>query len=190
MSGLLRSSCRPASAGHRLDELHRDHRRRTCLRGCRSAPAGAQSRAVRHRTGERRRRLHRGHALRRRSTQTLVQSGGARTQLAGLVVGCATLATLFLFAPAIPHLPQAVLAAIVIVYSLELVSLREFRAIAAVRRTEFIWALTAFAGVLLWSPSSRRSSRLHDRPSAPLSTTRPEARHRPAPSPIAGASGG
>jgi sulfate permease, SulP family len=38
---------------------------------------------------------------------------------------------------------------VVIVYSLELVSLREFRAIAAVRRTEFIWALTAFAGVLL-----------------------------------------
>jgi anti-anti-sigma factor len=36
-----------------------------------------------------------------------------------------------------------------VIYSVELVSLRDFRAIVAVRRTEFLWALTAFAGVLL-----------------------------------------
>jgi len=83
------------------------------------------------------------------TSQTLVQSAGARTQLAGLTVGLAALATLFLLAPALSLMPQAVLAAIVIVYSLELVSLRDFRAIAAIRRTEFIWSLTAFAGVLL-----------------------------------------
>jgi SulP family sulfate permease len=83
------------------------------------------------------------------TSQTLVQSAGARTQLAGMVVGLTTLATLFLLAPAISLMPQAVLAAIVIVYSLDLVSLRDFRAIAAVRRTEFIWTLAAFAGVLL-----------------------------------------
>jgi sulfate permease, SulP family len=83
------------------------------------------------------------------TSQTLVQSAGARTQLAGLVVGLTTLATLFLLAPAISLMPQAVLAAIVIIYSLDLVSLRDFRAIAAIRYTEFIWTLTAFAGVLL-----------------------------------------
>jgi high affinity sulfate transporter 1 len=84
------------------------------------------------------------------TSQTLVQSaGGARTQLAGLVVGLTTIATLFLLAPALSLMPAAVLAAIVIVYSAELLSLRDFRAIAAVRRTELIWALTAFAGVLL-----------------------------------------
>jgi len=83
------------------------------------------------------------------TSQTLVQSAGARTQLAGLVVGLTTLATLFLLAPAISLMPQAVLAAIVIVYSLDLVSLRDFRAIAAIRYTEFIWTLAAFAGVLL-----------------------------------------
>lgn len=84
------------------------------------------------------------------TTQTLVQvSGGARTQLAGMVVGVAALATLFLFAPALSLMPQAVLAAVVIVYSAELLSLRDFRAIAAIRRTEFIWTLAAFAGVLL-----------------------------------------
>ena len=83
------------------------------------------------------------------TSQTLVQSGGARTQLAGLVVGLATLATLCLLAPAMSLMPQAVLAAIVVVYSLGLISLRDFRAIAAVRRTEFLWALTALVGVLL-----------------------------------------
>jgi anti-anti-sigma factor len=46
-------------------------------------------------------------------------------------------------------MPQAALAAIVVVYSIELVSLRDFRAIAAIRRTELVWALTAFAGVIL-----------------------------------------
>jgi anti-anti-sigma factor len=84
------------------------------------------------------------------TTQTLVQvSGGARTQLAGMVVGVAALATLFLFAPALSLMPQAILAAIVIVYSAELLSLRDFRAIAAIRRTEVIWMVAAFAGVLL-----------------------------------------
>ena len=84
------------------------------------------------------------------TSQTLVQaSGGARTQLAGLLVGVATLTTLFLFAPALALLPEAVLASVVIVYSAELVSLRDFRAIAAIRRTEFIWTLAALAGVLL-----------------------------------------
>ena len=84
------------------------------------------------------------------TTQTLVQvSGGARTQLAGMLVGIASLATLFLFAPALSRMPQAVLAAIVIIYSVELLSLRDFRAIAAIRRREVIWSLAAFAGVLL-----------------------------------------
>jgi high affinity sulfate transporter 1 len=84
------------------------------------------------------------------TTQTLVQaSGGARTQLAGMLVGLAALATLFLFAPALSLMPQAVLAAVVIVYSADLLSLRDFRAIAAIRRTEVIWTLAAFAGVLV-----------------------------------------
>jgi SulP family sulfate permease len=84
------------------------------------------------------------------TSQTLVnQRAGARTQLAGLVTGLAALATLLLLAPALSLMPQAVLAAIVLVYSVELVSPRDFRAIAAIRRAELLWALTAFAGVLL-----------------------------------------
>jgi high affinity sulfate transporter 1 len=84
------------------------------------------------------------------TTQTLVnRRAGARTQLAGLVLGLAALATLLLLAPALSLMPQAALAAIVVVYSVELVSVRDFRAIGAIRRTELVWALTAFAGVLL-----------------------------------------
>ena len=41
------------------------------------------------------------------------------------------------------------LAGVVIVYSVGLIELAGFRAILAVRRTEFAWALVALAGVLL-----------------------------------------
>jgi sulfate permease, SulP family len=82
------------------------------------------------------------------TSQTLVQSN-ARTQLAGMVVGITTLATLCFLAPAMSLMPQAVLAAIVVVYSVGLISLRDLTAIAAVRRTELFWALTALVGVLL-----------------------------------------
>ena len=46
-------------------------------------------------------------------------------------------------------MPEATLAAVVIVYSISLIRPEEFRAILRIRRTEFIWALTAFAGVVL-----------------------------------------
>jgi MFS superfamily sulfate permease-like transporter len=74
---------------------------------------------------------------------------GARTQLAGLVIGLTGLATILVLAPALSLMPEATLATIVVIYSAELISLRDFRAIVAVRRTEFLWALTAFAGVVL-----------------------------------------
>jgi high affinity sulfate transporter 1 len=83
------------------------------------------------------------------TTQTAVNRRvGARTQLAGLVTGLAALATILVLAPALSLMPEATLATIVIIYSAELVSLKDFRAILAVRRTEFLWALTAFAGVV------------------------------------------
>jgi MFS superfamily sulfate permease-like transporter len=46
-------------------------------------------------------------------------------------------------------MPQATLAAIVIVYSIGLIQPTEFRAILNIRRTEFTWALAALAGVVL-----------------------------------------
>jgi high affinity sulfate transporter 1 len=84
------------------------------------------------------------------TTQTAVNRlAGARSQLAGLVTAGVSLAALLLLAPLIGLMPQATLAAVVIVYSIGLIEPAEFRAILRVRRMEFVWATVAFAGVVL-----------------------------------------
>jgi anti-anti-sigma factor len=84
------------------------------------------------------------------TTQTAVnRRAGARTQLAELVTAAVVLLTMLLLAPLIGLMPQATLAAVVIVYSLDLIKPAEFCAILDIRRMEFMWALTAFAGVVL-----------------------------------------
>jgi high affinity sulfate transporter 1 len=84
------------------------------------------------------------------TSQTAVnRMAGARSPLASLVTAGTTLATMLFLAPLISLMPQATLAAVVIVYSVGLIEPVEFRAILAVRRTEFIWALAAFGGVVL-----------------------------------------
>jgi SulP family sulfate permease len=84
------------------------------------------------------------------TTQTAVNRlAGARTQLAEMVTAAVALATVLLLAPYLALMPQATLAAVVIVYSIGLIRPKEFREILEIRRTEFIWALTAFAGVIL-----------------------------------------
>jgi sulfate permease, SulP family len=83
-------------------------------------------------------------------SQTAVNRfAGAKTQMASLVTAAAALATMLLLAPFIALMPDATLAAVVIVYSIGLIKPAEFRAILSVRRTEFIWALAALAGVVL-----------------------------------------
>ncbi|MFM0489641.1 SulP family inorganic anion transporter [Paraburkholderia graminis] len=74
---------------------------------------------------------------------------GARSQLAELVTAAVTLGTMLLLAPLIGLMPYATLAGVVIVYSVGLFKPADFRAILAVRRTEFVWALVALAGVVL-----------------------------------------
>jgi sulfate permease, SulP family len=84
------------------------------------------------------------------TSQTAVNRlAGARTQLAEMVTVVLALATLLLLAPFLSLMPLATLAAVVIVYSLGLIRPVEFREILQIRRTEFIWALTAFGGVIL-----------------------------------------
>jgi MFS superfamily sulfate permease-like transporter len=56
---------------------------------------------------------------------------------------------MLLLAPFIGIMPQATLAAIVIVYSVGLIKPSEFGEILKVRRTEFTWAVIAFAAVVL-----------------------------------------
>src|SRR5215471_3670263 len=84
------------------------------------------------------------------TTQTAVNRlAGARTQLAELITAAAALLTMLFLAPLIALMPQATLAAIFIIYSIGLIKPVDFRHILEIRRTEFLWALTALAGVAL-----------------------------------------
>jgi sulfate permease, SulP family len=83
------------------------------------------------------------------TTQTAVNRlAGARTQMAEVVTAAMALITMLLLAPLIALMPQATLAAVVIVYSVGMIKPAEFREILQIRWTEFIWALIAFAGVM------------------------------------------
>lgn len=73
---------------------------------------------------------------------------GARTQLAEMVTAAMALVAMFFLAPHVAMLPQSALAALVVVYSFGLIKPIEFRDILTTRRTEFSWAIVAFAGVL------------------------------------------
>ncbi len=84
------------------------------------------------------------------TTQTAVNRlAGALTQLAEFVTAAVALLTILFLAPLIGLMPQATLAAVVIVYSIGLINPADFRLILEIRRTEFLWALTALAGVVL-----------------------------------------
>jgi high affinity sulfate transporter 1 len=73
---------------------------------------------------------------------------GARTQLSTIVTALMSLLTMLFLAPYLALMPHAVLASIVIVYSVGLIKPADFRAILQIRRTEFIWAVVAFLGVM------------------------------------------
>lgn len=84
------------------------------------------------------------------TTQTAVNRlAGARAQLAELITAGAALVTMLFFSPFIALMPQATVAAVVIVYSIRLIRPRESSAILKIRRTEFYWAVVALAGVVL-----------------------------------------
>jgi SulP family sulfate permease len=84
------------------------------------------------------------------TSQTAVNRlAGAHTQLAPLVTAAVALATLLFLAPMMELMPQATLAAVVIVYAVRLIQPQEFMSILRIRRMEFVWALTACLGVVL-----------------------------------------
>jgi SulP family sulfate permease len=84
------------------------------------------------------------------TTQTAVNvRAGSRTQLAEMVTAAMALITTLFLAPLVAMMPQSALAALVIVYSFGLIKPLEFHEILNIRRTEFSWAIVAFAGVVL-----------------------------------------
>ena len=79
----------------------------------------------------------------------VVRAAGGRSQKASLVTAGAALATMLVLAPLLGLLPNATLAAIVIVYSVGLIQPAEFRAIHRVRKMEFRWAVAP--ALAFWS---------------------------------------
>ena len=84
------------------------------------------------------------------SQTAVVRAAGGRSQKASLVTAGAAVATMLLLAPLLGLLPNATLAAVVIVYSVGLIQPAEFRNIRKVRTMEFRWAIVACLGVLVF----------------------------------------
>lgn len=84
------------------------------------------------------------------TSQTAVnRNAGAQSQAASLVVAAAAFATMLFLAPVLAYMPNATLAAVVIAYSIGLISPAELLAIRSVRTMEFRWALVACLGVMV-----------------------------------------
>ena len=84
------------------------------------------------------------------SQTAVLRAVGARSQKASLVTAGTAVAVMLVFAPLLALLPNAVLAAVVIVYSAGLIQPTEFVSILKIRKNEFRWALVAFLGVLVF----------------------------------------
>ena len=84
------------------------------------------------------------------SQTAVVRMAGGQSQKAALVTAGAAVATMMFLAPLLGLLPNATLAAVVIVYSVGLIQPAEFRAIRKVRAMEFRWAAIACFGVLIF----------------------------------------
>ena len=82
------------------------------------------------------------------SQSATAEAAGTRSQLSSLVTAALVLATLVVLAPLFSNLPNAVLAAIVVTGVLSLMDVPEMRRFYAVRRTDFLVALTAIVGVV------------------------------------------
>jgi sulfate permease, SulP family len=76
------------------------------------------------------------------------EAAGNRTQLSSLITAGLVLATAIFLAPIFKNLPLSVLAAIVITSVLGLVNIAELRRYLAWKRTDFLLAITALAGVV------------------------------------------
>lgn len=84
------------------------------------------------------------------SQTAVVRAAGGQSQKASLVTAATAVATMLFLAPLLGMLPNATLAAVVIVYSVGLIQPGEFKAIRQVRTMEFRWAIAACLGVLVF----------------------------------------
>ena len=84
------------------------------------------------------------------TSQTAVNDqAGARSQVAQVTTAAVVVVTLLFLAPVISLMPEATLGALVLVAAAGLVKVGEFQRIARFRSFELLWALAAFAGVVV-----------------------------------------
>ncbi len=84
------------------------------------------------------------------TSQTTVNSrAGARTQLSSIVTAITVALTLLFLSPVIALMPDATLGALVLVAAVGMIVPGDFRAIARIRREEFVWAIIALVGVVV-----------------------------------------
>lgn len=94
--------------------------------------------------------LFRGYPVTGGFSRTAVNAqAGARTGMASIITACIVALTLFLFTPLFYYLPQAVLAAIIIVAVLGLIDLKEAQRIFAVRGIDGILMAITFVATLV-----------------------------------------
>ena len=78
-------------------------------------------------------------------------AAGSRTQLYSLTAACSALGVLLFARPVLARFPTAALGAIVIYAAIRLIDVPAFRQLFAFRRSEFILAVSACAGVLAFN---------------------------------------
>jgi len=83
------------------------------------------------------------------SQTAIANAAGARSQMAQWVNVTVVVLTLLFLSRLIGLLPKAALATVIIVAAFGMIKLKDFRAIARVRRDEWAWALVTLAGVVL-----------------------------------------
>jgi high affinity sulfate transporter 1 len=84
------------------------------------------------------------------TSQTAVNAdAGAKSQIAEMATVGVVVLTLLFLAPVISLMPAATLGALVLVAAAGLINLDEFRAMSQIRVEELVWALIAFAGVIV-----------------------------------------
>jgi SulP family sulfate permease len=83
------------------------------------------------------------------SHTAIAREAGARSQLAQWASAATVIVTLLVLSRAIAALPEAALAAVILMIAVGMVKPARFAAIARVRRTELVWALITVAGVVL-----------------------------------------
>jgi high affinity sulfate transporter 1 len=88
------------------------------------------------------------------SHTAIARQAGGRSQLAQWAAAAAVAVTLLLLYRAIAALPEAALAAVVVFVSLGMLKIKDFVAIARVRRVELAWALVTVAGVIMFDTLS------------------------------------